>query len=479
MRRAQRVATVVGLVWLMAGIPSGAPAQFESGPFAGFALEAWGAGFSMIYDDPNGIIPAHPTGEIHAAYALGTLSDGFGHGVATELWPGPTAATAGPFLEDSLWDGVEDGSDGQFPPAAIGRPSLTPKQWPAAAEVFWPGEPHTQDVAPGAHAHSRESLIYAKSSTVPLGLPGIFSAGAGATTAQTFVGRVRNANGLEIDAARSEVLTTVAGITIPTPLGPITIDKVTTTASVTTDGTTPVIDGTTVVSGVSFAGQGYVLDEDGFHAADETTPNPILSQLNENLEEALVDSGISISLVEPIDAAKQAEGSRSVGGLIVRMESHRLDEAVGALPAEIQSVIRENLSLTHDLTIVFGGANVRSSALKAFEAELEDLDLGGLGGDFDTDVLGAELQGGSFGGGDFGSTGGGTTSGVPAGGQVVTTRPAFAGPVEVDGVAMAAVIFGLAVVFGAANALRVLSDRALLAGASAPGSRSCPDGKHE
>lgn len=474
MSRVVRSAVVAALVWIVAGIPTDAPAQFESGPFAGFALEAWGSGFSMIYDDPNGAIPAHPTGEMHAAYASGTLTDGSGHGVASQFWPGATAATAGPFLEDSVWDNIEDGSDGQFPPKQLGRPALTPRQWPAAAEVFWPGDPHTQDVPPNAHAHSTESLIYSKASTVPLGLPGVFGVDGAATTVQTFVGSVRNAEGLEVEAARSQVVTTVNGITIPTPVGAITIDKVTTTAMATTDGTTPVIEGRTVVSGVTVAGQGYRLDEEGFHQGGEATPNPLLGELNSGLEEALADSGISITLVEPIDTVKAGEGSRSVGGLIIRMKSDRMEDLVSALPEPIQGQVRQNLSTSHDLQLIFGAANVRSSALKAFEFGGEEFEVD-LGDDFDTEVLGASVDAGSFDGGDFGSTGGGITTAAPGGGQVVTGRPAFAAPVEVDGIATAALVLGLAFALAVARGLQVVSDRAL-APATA---RACPIGEDD
>lgn len=469
MRRFFRLGTIVGLVWLLAGIPASAPAQFETGPFAGFALEAWGASFSMIYDDPNGPIPAHPTGEMHAAYGLATLEDGSGHGVATELWPGPTAATAGPFIEDSFWDGVEEGSEGQFPPEELGRPALTPRQWPVAAEVFFPGEPHTSDVPPNAHAHSAGDVVYAKASTVPLHLPGAFDLDGGATTAQSTVGRVKAADGSEVDAAVAQVLTTATDILIPTPVGPITIDKVSTTAKVLSDGEKPVISGQTVVSGLAIAGQGYTVDENGIHAGEESHPNPLVSGLNDATEQALADSGISIALAQPIDTVDGPVGGRSAGGLIVRMNSSRLDEFVSNLPDELEKEFRARVSTTHDLTLVFGAANVKASALKSFEFEFEEFEFDAGSG---ADVLGETLDSGSFDGGDFASGapvgGGETTTGAP-----VATQPAFAGPIDVNGVSAAVVILGLALVLGAARGLQMMSDRLLAVGAA----KACPLGE--
>lgn len=474
--RLARAVVVLGLVWFVAGVPTSSPAQFDEGPFAGFALEAWGASFSMIYDDPNGPIPAHPTGEMHAAYGLATLDDGSGHGVASEAWPGPTAATAGPFIEDSFWDGVEEGSDGQFPPPQVGRPALTPRQWPVAAEVFEPAGPHTQDVPPNAHAHSTGELVYSKAATVPLSVPGIFRADGGSTTAEATVGKVKDAAGVEIDAARARVVTTVEDVSILAAVLDVEVDKVTTTAMVTSDGTKPVIAGQTVVSGLTINGEGYTIDENGIHAGGETHPNPITGQLNQAAEQALKDSGISMTLASPIDTTKGPQGSRSVGGLVVRMKSSRLDEVVSQLPDPIEKELRARVSTTHDLTLVFGAANVKASALKALAFEFEEFEFALSDDDngFDADVLGSSLDSGSFDGGSF-DAGSGGTGARQVGPTVVGGRPAFAAPVEVDGVSAAAAIFGLSFVIGVARVLKRTSDRLLAVGTAT----NCPLGDDE
>ncbi|MBI2168039.1 MAG: hypothetical protein HYU28_00850 [Actinobacteria bacterium] len=476
MKRAARAGVILGLLWLLAGVPTQAPAQTQEAAFAGFALEAWGSGFSMIYDDPNGPIPAHPQGEMHAAYALATLSDGpSGHGVAAEVWPGATAATAGPFILDSVWDGMKSGSGGQFPPSQIPQPSV-PAGWPLAAEVFEPSDTHTSDVPPNAHAHSTETVVYAKGATVPLSLPGVFSADAGSATSHTFVGKVKNAAGVEVDAVRSEVVTTSGSISVLG--GKVKIDEVTTTAAVTSDGTKPAIEGRTLVSGLTIDGQGYEIDENGIKAGGQTNPNPITGQLNQAAESILKDSGISIMVAKPIDTTKGSTGSRSVGGLIVRMKATRLNDVVSQLPDQIEKEVRANLSTTHDLTLVFGAANVKASALKALSFEFDEEFDFALSGDeeFDAEVLGADLSAGDFGGGgDFRApSGGGGAYSVPSGGAVITAQPAFAGPIEVEGVSALAVIVGLGAVVGMARGLKMFSDRALKVGGGRTAS-SCSD----
>lgn len=470
-RRAVRAAVVGGLVWVLAGIPTNAPAQFETGPFAGFGLEAWGSAFSMIYDDPNGPIPAHPTGEMHAAYSLATLTDGpSGHGIGTVFWPGGPAATAGPFIEDSFWDGVEEGSEGQFPPAELGRPELTPRQWPTAAEVFEPGGPHTADVVPFSHAHSTPTAVLGQSYAAAVTIPGLFRAEDGGSIAQTFVGRVKSGD-TEFDAARSEVVASINDISITG--GPVTvkIDALTTKATVTSDGTTPVIEGDTVIAGLTINGQGFTLDGSGFHAGDQS--NPVTRQLNDAALQALNDSGISLTLANAIDTTKKAEGSRSAGGLVVRMQSQRLDEFVSQMPDDIEQGVRANLSTTHDLVLIFGAANVRASAIKSFDFSVDDdFFAAGISDSFDANVLGSSLDSGTF-----GSSGTGLPAEAPASAgptdRFVATSPAFAGPVSVEGVAVVSAILGLGLALAASRGMKRLSDTLLAAGSG----RSCPLGE--
>jgi len=476
MTRALRLMLIAAFVWVLAGIPTSAPAQFENGPFAGFAMDAWGSAFSMIYDDPNGPVPAHPTGEMHAAYALATLTDGpSGHGVGSVFWPGGTAVGAGPFIEDSFWDGVEEGSEGQFPPPQLGRPELTPRQWPTAAEVFEPTGPHTSDVIPSSHAHSTESLVLARSHAGAISIPGVFSADGGGAVAQTFVGKVKDGD-TTFDGARAEVVSTATDIAVGTGPVKIKVDAITTTVVVTSDGAKPTMTGETVVAGLTINGQGFTLDDTGFHANDES--NPVTQELNAAALEALGESGISLTLAQPIDTTEKAEGARSAGGLIVRMQSTRFDEMVSQLPDDLEKEVRANMSTTHDLTLIFGAANVRSSAIKSFEFTLDEDAFFSFDDDddFDASVLGASFDAGSFDGGSFDS-GPLAAPGSSGGGQTfVNSSPAFAGPVSVEGVAVVSVLIALALALGAARGLKRLSDTLLAAGGGGP---SCPLGDEE
>lgn len=482
MNRVLRSAAIVGLIWLLAGIPTGSSAQTDEGPFAGFSTNAWGSALSFVYDDPDGVIPAHPTMEMHAAYALAQLDAGpSGHGVATTFWPGPTAATAAPFIEDSFWAGFEEGSrnglkvgdtqvlPGSEPPPR--PPPVAPKGWPAAAEVFEPAGPHTSDVPPNAHAHSASEVVFAKSAVVPLTLPGVFTADGGSSTSQSGFEQLELADGRRVDAVRSRVTSTIEDVAVLG--GMVKIDEVTTTADVYSDGEKPVIAGRTVVSGLTIAGQGFTIDEKGIHAGGETHENPLLAGMND-AGAALADQGVTMTVASPIDLAKGAEGSRTAGGLVIRIDSRRLDEAVSELPDELERQVRANVSTAHSATIVLGAANVKASAIRSLEFLFEDIefDLSDFGdGSFDAEVLGTTFDAGSFDAGSFGQ-GDALVGPSPGAGTVVEARPAFAPPVDVEGVGAAAVIIGLGAVLGGARMLKVLSDRLLARGGATP----CPLG---
>lgn len=457
-RRLLRLTAIVGLIWLLAGIPAGSSAQSASG-LGGFQVGTTGSAVSMIYMDPNSPIPSSPTGEMHGAYSLAEVETGpSGHGVAAELWPGETASTAAPFIEQTFWQEVETGSDGQFP---LSNPNIVPR-WPLAAEAFEPQGPNEQAVAPNAQTTAQGEYAYSEANTTPLQVPGVFNVEGGFSSALAETGSIELDDGRKVPGAISHVKAVAADISLLG--GFVTIEKVTTTARATSDGEQARLAGRTVVSGLQIAGQGYTIDHEGIHADGETNDglNPILGQLRKAGETALADQGISITLAQAVDTVSGARGSRNLGGLIVRLDSRRFDDLVAQLPEEFQREIRSRSSTDHALTLVFGSVTASASA-----APEVTFDAGSF--DFGDDLSGPPQvlsSGTSAPTPVAGSAPAPSAPPAPSRGTISGAQPTFAAPVEVDGIGAGIGLMAIALVLAAARGLHWMSG-ALLAGGAA------------
>lgn len=465
MKKLGRSVVVLGLVWLMAGIPAG-PSSAQSGDgLGGFGTSAWGSSFSMIYVDPKSPIPASPTGEMHAAYTLATLEFGpSGHGLAAQLYPGEAASTAGPFVEQSFWDGFEAGFEENDQEPPIPRQRVVPR-WPLAAEVFEPQGPNEQEVPPNSRAVAKGRFVSAESATVPLELPQTVTMAAGGSTARTAVESIELSDGREVEGAISQVTATAEDIDILQGL--VTVDQVTTTAKVVSDGENAQVSGNTKVTGFKILDQEFFIDEEGIHQGEETQPNPVLGQLQEAGETALADNGVTVMVVKPLDSVDGAMGARSVGGLIVRIDSRRFQEAVSSLPPELQTELAAaGVSTDHTLTLIFGAANVSASAAKAFSFEPPSFDFTPPAPpppapvDTGASVLGNEVSAPPQPAPTAAPAAAAASSSAPPpqpSAVTFSSEPAFAAPVAVEGVSAVAAIVGLGLVIAAARGLHWMS----------------------
>lgn len=474
MRRTGRTALLLGAVWLMAGIPSGAPAQ-EGAALGGFDVNAWGSGVTWVYDQPGSPIPASPTAEMHGAYSLATLrTGGSGHAVGAEIWPGPVAATVAPFIEDSFWSGFNDGSkefaDGmneareeglpipEQEPQRFENPQLVPKQYPAGAEVFLP--PGGEQSAPFAHARAVDLTVEADTDSVKLLFPGVLAARAVASDARSAIDTAQTDTGEEVPLAVARATSKTGQVSILGGL--VEIDEVSTVATVTSDGETAEIAGRTVVTGLRIDGNEFSIDEGGIHAGGEDQENPVTGQFNENAAAVLEGSGVMLTLAQPVDTTHGNRASRSAGGLIVQVSAERMEEAFSGLPDEIENELRgQGVAFTQTTTIVLAAVNVSSGASEGFS--FGDTDFGGfddVGGA--SDFGGAAVLGGTT-GGDGGqnevtlqSTPAPVIRPTPEGRQAAPAR--FTPPIDVDGVGAGAVVLGMVLALAAARLLWKLSD---------------------
>jgi hypothetical protein len=151
--------------------------------------------------------------------------------------------------------------------------------------------------------------------------------------------------------------------------------------------------------------------------------------------------------------------------VLIRAKTSTLDPLIAALPADLQSQIRGQLTFDQEFTIQLAPAAVTAGAAKAFEFPVQAPDLGGTTEQTPTGLdealppsdisEGAALTGG--------------VSGSPAGGPVNVTQVST----TFEGVPVWLVVLLMIAAFVSSRPLMALADRLLSARAGAGG---CPNG---
>jgi hypothetical protein len=435
-----RVCVVAGVLCLSVGFVSGS-AQGELGTVS---LSAESSGESMIYDQPGSPIPAQPTGEMHKAYSLATLTSGpASHGIASHLWPGSTAADGG---------------------TAFGFP-----KYPVRAEALYPSTPHDDKQEWGQEGQGARMEAHASGKSAE----GIAVSGSGSGKPLIETGNATSSAKTTVEKAlaTSEGTATVSDITI---LDVVHIDSVLTSAKVTSDGKKAVLAGSTEVSGATVQGQGVTIDGKGVHLGGQTVP--ILDPIsNQQVEDGLAQAGITMKVANPIDKTKGSTSSRTLGGLIVQFEAGALNKVIDQFPQELQDQIKKYIELNEVITYRFGSVAVsaETSSGSGFQIPKVKTPTGAPGGSIPGGSIGGAggSVGGYTGGGGitFGSSGGGG-GGIapPTGGVTQQPGPAQVGFVSVPRVPSHPVPFvlvGLALLaaVGSSRVMRHVADKALTA----------------
>jgi hypothetical protein len=384
-----------------------ARARADGPPLAGYNVSAVGVGAQFVYNQPSAPIPATPTSELEAAYSLSTFNAGpSAHSLASMLWPGSTAAGAGPAL-------------GLLLPVNPGIPA-----YPVRAETFFPQPPNNNvnEVAPGSRmeASSTATLSRAASALAGANQPALVSGGAYTSEA---------ASGVVGRAATATATAKASGVKLAG--GVVSFDSVASTATVVSDGQAAKTDGQSVVTGLVIAGQAAVIDASGVHAGPGGPGTAAATQL---IQSTLKQVGISLQLAEPTDLVDGPKGDRTLGGLLVTFDAAALAKHFDTLPASVGATLKKQLPFDQSLVLAFGAVHVGSAATVA------------------SAVSGAATAPGDATGGG-GTTGASTfspgtpatpgTPGVPAGlGAVPTGRPATAAPLAASPAAAVGEEFG-------------------------------------
>jgi hypothetical protein len=448
MRRAIKIAIVIALwapaVVLGGGLAFGAGAQ----DFSGFDMGAKAGSVEFVFNSPSLGIPAHPTGELDLAYSEASLQSGpSGYGLGSILWPGQVAAAVPSFVQ------------GDFENQCGCKLPVNIPNWPVRAETFYPQGPGSSQTNAGTvHMSSVAKETYAEgvAALAGFGFPAVAEIGAQSSMSST---------GFDPQGAVSIAEASASDITILGGL--VTIGSVVTEATARSDGAQGSVAGTTTVAGAEVKGIGkVVIDRTGVHVAEQSIGTAAAQQA---LNQILRNAGMSIELSAPVDTVQGARASRSLGGVVISIQSSVVEPAISALPEPLQSQIRSQITFDQTFAIQIAPAAVTAGAAKSIAFEPPPV--------FAPTAVGGAAEGGPS------SAAGAPTAGESAGTSAPSVEAPSAPVAEVPlavaparsafhGVPVWLVVLLVAVALVSSRPLTILADRLLSARA---GAVRCPD----
>ncbi len=441
-RRAFRIG-FVAFVWLPTIVIVGGLARGGADDFSGFEIASKGTAVLFTFNSPSLGVPARPTGELNFGYSESSLRSGpSGYGLGSILWPGQVVAALPPFLQVE----IERQSGQQFP-------ADLPK-YPIRAESFHPQGPATASTDLGTmHMSStaKDTAAEGVSYLNRFGFPGVSS-----------IGNQSSMSSSGFDPEGAVAMTEASANDVSLFDGLLKFDSVVTRATARSDGEKASVAGATNVAGAEVAGQAVVVDATGVRVADQGIDAVAAQQA---VNQALASAGISIELGAPVDTIEGPKGTRALGGVLVRARSSVLDPLIAALPAELQSQVRGQLTLDQEFTIQLAPAAVTAGAAKNIEFPVDIPDLGGTTDQTPTGIGEALPPSGASGG--LAPSGG--ASGPVASGPVTVTQVST----TFEGVPVWLVVLLMIAAFVSSRPLMALADRLLSARAGASG---CPNG---
>lgn len=279
----------------------------------GYVAKAQGAGLSILVFEPVIPLPVDPgTPHLQAQYSY----------TRTELSTGPQSRA----LASTLWPGSTIG-DGF---ATIAMFTGLPEQdYPVKADARYPDGPidHAQEVTPGvgmqAVAYGLDVVAKAQNGESP----NTDVADLGQFESESYATEMDGAIVTRVISSASDV--TLAG-------GAITIDSVVTELTATSDGVTADTSGTTTVTGLTIAGQGYALDQNGLRPLSDGEGESLLDfPLNEVLPaEAQEALGFQIELLDHVEEVDGNAASREAGGVRITTGFDTLLDTLPSAEAE-------------------------------------------------------------------------------------------------------------------------------------------------
>ncbi|HUR15519.1 MAG TPA: choice-of-anchor P family protein, partial [Mycobacteriales bacterium] len=313
--------------------------------------------------------------DVDASYTQSTLETGpAARALASTLWPGAL-----------IGDGMGTITEGQIP------------QYPLKADARYPDKPYTDTahgclqadqpascVSDGGAFMSSQALgldVKALARMNPADVPGVVDLG-GASSLSTATVK----DGVAIGTSVSRV-TDVELVT-----GVIKIGSVSTSVTVKSDGIKPVSSGSTVVSGLTIGGVGYVVDENGARPVGAPAPIPGSGPLPTGAADPAKEAGITISGISQESKQDVSTATRDAKGLRITIDTVLLRSVLNQVPSpvtdalvsvfsqapkEAQGYLFYLLTTTPKLTFVLGAGSGVSAATLPLSFDFPDFPTGG------------------------------------------------------------------------------------------------------
>lgn len=291
-RQARALLTVLALSGGIAAI--GTPALGESvrltTGLGGFSVTTNAAPFKVLVDDPSNPLPRPEDAAIvegDPAFTLAQVATGpASRGLASSLWPG-----------NLLGEGIGAATNNAAP------------GYPVKADARYPDTPFTADDQTGGN------LMHG--SAQGLDASAVANRGAMSVPGTIDIGSMTSTSAVTVDKANVAIGHSVSKVSDVDLLGVIHIGSVSTVVESRSDGKKQTSSGTTVVSGLTVAGQGYTVDETGAHVsgAPGTGPAPLGSL------DALKAAGITIGGVSQSATSDASGVTREAMGLRITVDT--------------------------------------------------------------------------------------------------------------------------------------------------------------
>jgi hypothetical protein len=456
--RRARLALVAAIAVLFIGSSTAVLAQTSGGGAAlgGYKLDARAQALNIIHDSPSSPSPTHPDFDGSVPAAQSTTDTGpIGHGLAAIFWPGPLGGNFGQALKQINQECAPPLPVPGVPPVCAPIPQQLKDNGdyfndPVRAETFYPQAPQDSDYKniPGATMNSHISDSGKKVDAFGA-VDGFGAAGVGAIANLT----AKTTNTLTDSSGTTEATSEADNVVLAG--GIVTIARVASTAKLSTDGQAATGDAHTTIDGLKIAGQAATVDDQGVHVGGQS--NPLQSQINQALAQALAKSGLTMKVVANDKSINGATGSMTAGSLVIQYEDDKQQLVPGG-------------GIQNSFTIALGGATVSVDSSQGSNSDL---------GETPTDVAAADNSGGDTsisgpdippaGLGDFASTPSSLASASPRGNAAVALP--FRPILNTFGLAWGLVLFAVLAALGVAFGLRRLTDDVF---ASAPAEAACP-----